>query len=56
METVLARAKEARDIAEQIADADAKGAMLEIAANYEKLAKRAEAREAGKPFPPNEGH
>ena len=50
METVLARAKEARDIA------DAKGAMLEIAANYEKLAKRAEAREAGKPFPPNEGH
>ena len=41
---------------EQITDADAKVAMLEIAANYEKLAKRAEAREAGKPFPPNEGH
>lgn len=50
----LARAKEARNMAEQITDADAKCAMLEIAANYEKVAKRAEAREAGIPFPPHE--
>jgi hypothetical protein len=41
-------------MAEQITDADAKCAMLEIAANYEKVAKRAEAREAGIPFPPHE--
>lgn len=46
----LARAKEARDMAEKITDADAKRAMLEIAADYEKVAKRVEAREAGLNF------
>jgi hypothetical protein len=48
----LSRAKEARDMAAKIADAEAKRAMLEIAMNYDKLAKRAEAREAGIEFPP----
>jgi hypothetical protein len=52
----LARAQEARDMAENIADPEAKRAMLEIAANYEKVAKRAEARDAGIPFPPHERH
>lgn len=50
----LARAKEARAMAEKITDLDAKRAMLEIAANYEKVAKRAEAREAGVPFAPHQ--
>ena len=43
----LARAKEARQMADGIKDADAKRAMLAIAENYEKIAKRAEARAAG---------
>jgi hypothetical protein len=47
----LARAKEAREIAEQITDTEAKRAMIEIAMNYEKVAKRAEARDAGVVFP-----
>jgi hypothetical protein len=49
----LTRAKEARQVAETIADPEAKRAMLDIAANYEKVAKRAEARDAGVPFPPH---
>lgn len=36
------RAEEARRQAEQIQDAEAKQAMLAVADNYEKLAKRAE--------------
>ena len=47
------RAKEARDMAAQIADADAKRAMLVIAESYEKIAKRAEARDAGLAIPTN---
>lgn len=39
-------------MAATITDEEAKRAMIEIAANYEKLAKRAEAREAGIEFPP----
>lgn len=46
----LARAKEARELAETISDDDAKRAMLEIAERYEKVAKRSEAREAGVEF------
>ncbi|HWE72140.1 MAG TPA: hypothetical protein VG328_03205 [Stellaceae bacterium] len=49
----LTRASEARQMAESITDPEAKRAMLEIAANYEKVAKRAEARDAGVPFRPN---
>ena len=41
------RAKEAREMAENISDAKARKAMLVIAENYEKIAKRAEAREVG---------
>lgn len=50
----LARAKEARDMAHQLSDPEAKRAMLEVAINYEKIAKRAEARDAGVPMPPSE--
>ena len=52
----LSRAKEARDMAAKITDPQAKKAMVEIAATYEKVAKRAEAREAGVEFPPSEKH
>jgi hypothetical protein len=38
------RAEEARRMADQLADPEAKQAMLEIAASYEQLAKIAEAR------------
>jgi hypothetical protein len=48
------RAKEARALAEQITDPVAKRAMLEIAASYEKIAKRAEARDARIPTPPEQ--
>ena len=41
------RAAEARAMAEGMSDPDAKRAMLAVAENYEKIAKRAEAREAG---------
>ena len=39
-----ARAKEARELAKQMADEEAKAAMLEIAADYEKVAARADHR------------
>jgi hypothetical protein len=44
----MERAKEAREMAAKILDHHhAKRAMLEIAESYEKIAKRAEAREVG---------
>lgn len=43
----LMRAEEARAIANQIDDAEAKEAMLAVAESYEKLATRAEKRLAG---------
>lgn len=45
------RAREARQLADAMTDPDAKQAMLTIAASYEKIAKRAEAREARVPMP-----
>jgi hypothetical protein len=42
------RAKEARALAAQIADLEAKATMLKIADEYENLAKRAEDRTAGR--------
>ena len=50
----LARAKEARVMAEQITDPLTKQAMLDIAEDYEKVAKRAAAREASIAVPPHE--
>lgn len=50
----LQRAAEARAVAEQLTDPTAKRSMLAIAENYEKLAKAAEAREAGIYVPPSE--
>src|SRR5262249_24232886 len=44
------RAKEARVHAEQITDPESKEAMLRIAEDYEKLAKRAEQRQRGEPL------
>ena len=41
------RAEEARTMAEGMNDPEAKQAMVVIAEGYEKIAKRAEAREAG---------
>jgi len=41
-------AKEARALAEKMADPVSKQKMLEVAANYEHLARRAEDRRAGK--------
>lgn len=46
------RAAEARSMADGIHDSETKRAMLAIAENYERIAKRAEAREAGVPLQP----
>jgi len=46
-----ARAEEARVHAEQMDDLVARGTMLKIAEEYEKLAQRAEARESAKERP-----
>jgi hypothetical protein len=46
-----ARAQEARRLAEKIEDPEAKRAMQKVAANYERVAQRAEAREAGLNIP-----
>ena len=43
----LLRAAEARAMAESLTDPEAKQLMLNVAADYEKLAKRAEERSAG---------
>jgi hypothetical protein len=43
------RAAEARAMAESLTDPEAKQQMLKVAADYEKLAKRAEERSAGVP-------
>jgi hypothetical protein len=43
------RAEQARTIADQMNDAEARSMMLKIAEDYEKLAKRAEARVAKPP-------
>jgi hypothetical protein len=42
------RAKEARVLAKQMRDPESKRAMLRVAESYEKIAKRAKARLAGK--------
>lgn len=42
-------------MANSIADTDARKAMLDIADNYERIARRAEAKEAGVPLHPD-GH
>ena len=47
------RARAARKLAEEITDPKAKRDMLEIAESYDKLAKRAEAREAHVVMPPD---
>ena len=47
----LERARDAREMAAQITDAEAKQAMLDIAEGYEQVAKRAEAREVGVELP-----
>ena len=49
------RAAEARAMAADIHDPEAKRAMLAVAENYEKIAKRAEAREAGGPLTTHKG-
>jgi hypothetical protein len=51
----LHRAAEARKMAAGIEDGEAKRAMLAIAENYERIAKRAEARAAGVPIPSRGG-
>jgi len=47
----LQRARETREMAAHIQDPEAKQAMLTIAEGYEKVAKRAEAREVGVDMP-----
>jgi len=47
------RAEEARAIAEDMHDAEARRAMLLVAENYEKIAKRAEAKGSGHTLPPH---
>jgi acyl CoA:acetate/3-ketoacid CoA transferase alpha subunit len=53
----LMRAREAREMAEQMNDSVARAAMITVAENYEIVAKRAEAREAHVSMPnyPKEG-
>jgi hypothetical protein len=51
----LQRANEARAMAAGIEDGEAKRAMLAIAENYERIAKRAEARAAGIQIQPGGG-
>jgi hypothetical protein len=51
----LHRAAEARKMAADIEDGEAKRAMLAIAENYERIAKRAEARAAGIRIQPGGG-
>ena len=51
----LQRAAEARTMAHGIEDGEAKRAMLAIAENYERIAKRAEARAAGIQIQPGGG-
>ncbi|HEX3971619.1 MAG TPA: hypothetical protein VHX19_09850 [Stellaceae bacterium] len=51
----LARAQAARETAAGMTDPAARQAMLDIAENYEKIAKRAEARAAGIPIHPGGG-
>jgi hypothetical protein len=41
-------------MAEQMTDPEAQRAMRDIAANYDRIAKRAETREIGVKFPPRE--
>jgi hypothetical protein len=48
----LDRAKEARALAEQMTDPEAKRTMLKNASDYERLAQRAEERAAGR-WPPS---
>ena len=43
-----ARAKEARNLANQMDDSESKDAMLRIAEDYERLAKRADDRTVGR--------
>jgi hypothetical protein len=50
-----ARAQAARETAAGMTDPAARQAMLDIAENYEKIAKRAEARAAGIPIHPGGG-
>lgn len=47
-------ARDARMLAEHMADREAQQAMREIAAQYVKIAKRAETKETGVKFPPRE--
>jgi hypothetical protein len=49
------RAKEARAMAQEMADPVSKQRMLDVAANYEHLAKRAEDRRTGKIPKPRAG-
>lgn len=51
----LKRASEARTMADGIEDAESKRAMIAIAENYERIAKRAEARAAGVQIHPRGG-
>jgi hypothetical protein len=48
-------AQDARDTAKGIKDADTRRAMLQIAENYDKIAKRAEARAVGISMRPPSG-
>jgi hypothetical protein len=49
------RAQEARDMAKNIDDLEAKRSMLDIADLYERIAARAEAKREGVPLQPSKG-